>query len=69
MHTIIRLPEVIKAIGLSRSSVYLLIKNDPTFPQPFKLGLRAMGFSADEIDYWLTQRPRSGVMLNGKVLP
>jgi prophage regulatory protein len=57
---IIRLPAVIKAVGLGRSSVYLLIKNDPDFPRPFKLGARAVGFSAQEIEHWITQRPRSG---------
>ena len=54
--TILRLPEVITRIGLSRSTIYFRI-NEGTFPAPIKLGGgRAVGFLESEIDEWLIQQ-------------
>ena len=50
---IIRLPELIERIGLSRSSIYTRINSDPAFPQPLSLGGRSVGWVSGEVDAWL----------------
>ncbi len=56
---ILRLPEVIARIGLSRSSIYLRIKDDPSFPKPVSLGARAIGFYSNELERWIDSRTRA----------
>lgn len=56
MPKILRLPDVIKATGLSRSSIYLAMKKG-TFPTPIKLGERAIGWPEDAIKDWADTRP------------
>jgi prophage regulatory protein len=53
--TIIRLPVVKQRTGLSRSSIYLRA-SEGTFPQPVKLGARASGWIAEEVDAWIAAR-------------
>ncbi|KQV52454.1 AlpA family transcriptional regulator [Massilia sp. Root335] len=48
----IKLPEVISMTGLSRSSVYLLIKKG-NFPPQIKLSTRSSGWLWREINSWL----------------
>lgn len=55
MNMILRLPEVIKITGLSRSSVLLYI-SEGTFPTNIKLGARSVGWLESEIDEWIQQR-------------
>jgi prophage regulatory protein len=55
MHTILRLPEVKKSTGLSRSTIYLRISQG-TFPKPVSLGGRAVGWLEAEIQEWLQRR-------------
>ena len=47
--TILRLPEVMARTGLSRSTIYSKM-DKREFPQSISLGLRAVGWDADEID-------------------
>ncbi len=47
-HSILRLPDVKAATGLSRSTVYLRIAYG-VFPHPVNLGGRAVGWPADEV--------------------
>lgn len=54
-HTILRLPEVKRSTGLSRSTIYLKIAQD-TFPKPIPLGSRAVGWLEAEIQDWLQRR-------------
>jgi prophage regulatory protein len=49
---ILRLPEVIDITGLSRSTIYEMIKND-RFPRQTKLSVRAVGWKVEEIDSWM----------------
>lgn len=51
--TILRAPEVRKRTGLSRSTLYLKIKNGEFLPS-ISLGDRAVGWSSAEIDDWIT---------------
>jgi prophage regulatory protein len=55
MQTIIRLPTVRQRTGLSRSSIYNLIARRQ-FPAPIKLGARASGWLAEEVDRWINDR-------------
>ncbi len=55
MHTILRLPDVKRSTGLSRSTIYLRISQG-TFPKPVNLGGRAVGWLEDEIQEWLQRR-------------
>lgn len=52
---ILRLPEVITKTGRSRSTLYADIEAG-RFPKPVKLGARAIGFVADEVDAWIAER-------------
>ncbi len=55
MHRILRLPEVKRSTGLSRSTLYLRI-SEGTFPKAVSLGGRAVGWLEAEIQEWLQRR-------------
>jgi prophage regulatory protein len=55
MHTILRLPDVKRSTGLSRSIIYLRIAQG-TFPKPVSLGERSVGWVEAEIQEWLQRR-------------
>jgi len=55
MHNILRLPEVKKSTGLSRSTIYLRVSQG-AFPKPVSLGGRAVGWLEAEIQQWLERR-------------
>jgi prophage regulatory protein len=55
MHTILRLPDVKRSTGLSRSTIYLRITQG-AFPKPISLGGRAVGWLETEIQQWLQRR-------------
>lgn len=52
---ILRLPQVLEVTGLKRSTLYLL-RSDGQFPQPVKLGKRAVGWRSGDIQNWIDQR-------------
>jgi prophage regulatory protein len=53
--TIVRLPSVERASGLSKSSIYALIAAGK-FPRPVKLGKRASGWLESDIAAWQAAR-------------
>ncbi|MDE0653910.1 MAG: AlpA family transcriptional regulator [bacterium] len=53
---IYRLPAVVSACGISRSTIYEMIGRGE-FPRPVKLGARAVGWRRSDIEAWLTSRP------------
>ena len=55
----LRLRSVVSMTGLSKSTLYRLIKQG-RFPQPLRLTQRAVRWRREEVDEWLSQRPRSG---------
>ena len=57
MPKIIRLPEVIQRVCLSKATIYRLIKSED-FPQPLQLGCRSVAWRVDDISTWLDSRPR-----------
>ncbi|MDY0029231.1 MAG: AlpA family transcriptional regulator [Pseudobdellovibrionaceae bacterium] len=52
---ILRLPDVKKRTGLSRSTIYLNISKG-TFPRHISLGVRCVGWLESEIDAWVQAR-------------
>ena len=50
--SILRLNDVMRRIGLSRSTIYQRI-TEGTFPKPISLGDRAIGWLESEVDGWL----------------
>lgn len=53
--TILRLPEVKKQTGLSRSGIYQLISLGQ-FPKQIKLSVRSSGWVESEIQQWIDDR-------------
>ncbi|WP_080649103.1 helix-turn-helix transcriptional regulator [Dickeya oryzae] len=49
---LIRLPEVLKRVGLSRARMYGLI-NIGRFPKQVRIGLRSVAFVESEIEAWM----------------
>jgi prophage regulatory protein len=54
----LRLAEVLKRVGLGRSSVWRMVKEN-RFPAPRRLSTKAIGWLDDEIDDWLKARTSS----------
>ena len=57
--TVLRLPVVRQRTGLSRSTIYALMKIGK-FPLPRRIGARAVGWPEDEIERFINTRPRGG---------
>ncbi|OZB35360.1 MAG: AlpA family transcriptional regulator [Halothiobacillus sp. 15-55-196] len=55
MDSILRLHDVPRITGASRSSIYLWVSAG-IFPQPVKLGVRAVGWRRSEVQQWLDDR-------------
>lgn len=51
----IRMNEVIRMVGMSKSTIYSYI-NDGEFPKPIKLGTRAVAWQRGTIDIWVINR-------------
>lgn len=65
MKRIIRLPEVVKKTGLSRSSIYAYM-NEGRFPKSFDLGERSKGWLENSIDQWIDSKIKDNGGLNDK---
>lgn len=52
---ILRFPQVINLTGLARSTIYLRI-SEGTFPKPFNLGVRTVGWLESDIEAWIQSR-------------
>ncbi len=63
MVTIMRLPEVRRTTGLSRSTLYMRIA-EGKFPKPVNLGGRAVGWLQSEVEAWLERQVEAS--RNGK---
>jgi len=58
---LLRLPQVVARVSLSRSSIYeMLGRNPPAFPRPIKLSRRAVCWPASAIDTWISERIAAG---------
>lgn len=56
---ILKLPTVIEDVTLSRSSIYQKMKAGQ-FPRSIKLGVRAVGWRASDIQKWIQEQPING---------
>jgi prophage regulatory protein len=54
----LRLREVLRRTGLSRSTIYAYIAAKE-FPSPIPLGPRAVGWVEDEVNAWIEERIRA----------
>jgi prophage regulatory protein len=52
----LRLPAVLQATGLARSTVYRMVA-EHTFPAPVKLAKRAVGWRQEDVREWTNGRP------------
>ena len=55
---VLRVKQVIERTGLSRSTVYALLKSDPTFPRKIQLSARTTGIIESDLDAWIASRAR-----------
>jgi prophage regulatory protein len=53
--TFLRLPEVKRRVGLSRSEIYRKVKAGE-FPKPVKLSAQASAWAEHEIEAWCSER-------------
>ena len=58
MERLLKRQEVERRIGVTRSSLYRLMRSDD-FPLPVKIGPRTNRWLPSEIDAWIETRPRS----------
>ena len=59
--TILRLRDVVKMTGISRSRIYIyMAREEDAFPRPLKLGIRSVGWRRAEVEAWLDARERAG---------
>ena len=58
MKHLIRISEVCRVVGLSRSEIYRLIALGD-FPKQIPLGARAVAWDADEVQAWVYDRIES----------
>jgi prophage regulatory protein len=57
---VLRLPEVMHRVGLSRSTIWRLVRRSE-FPIPIPLSTNAQGWFEDEVSAWLTERASSRI--------
>jgi prophage regulatory protein len=60
---ILRIHDLILAVGLAKSTLYAKIKNG-TFPAPIKLSDRAVGWDAESISMWLAERKSASIAVH-----
>ncbi|QMU60788.1 MAG: AlpA family phage regulatory protein [Gammaproteobacteria bacterium] len=53
--TVLKLPEVVERVRISRSTIYHNISNN-SFPKQIKLGERAVGWLEADINNWLKNK-------------
>lgn len=58
--THLRLPELTQKLGVGRSTVYKLIKQDG-FPKPVKITRRVSAWNSDEVQAYLTRQQTASV--------
>ncbi|MDD3577112.1 helix-turn-helix transcriptional regulator [Halothiobacillus sp.] len=65
---ILRMPDVQRMTGLSRSSIYRLIAQG-NFPSAIKLSSLAVGWRQSAIEVWLLQRASLGMVPHHRPVP
>ena len=55
MKSVLKLPQVIKVVSLSRASIYNYVAQGK-FPKPIPLGGRSVGWLDSDIEQWIEDR-------------
>ena len=55
---LMRREQVEQRTGLARTTIYRKMR-DGSFPQPIRVGVRAVRWPSSEIEAWLASRPRA----------
>lgn len=63
---ILRIPALVKKLGIGRSTIYDWIdpdstRYDPTFPLRIKIGVKAVGWLESEVDEWILSKTKQPV--------
>jgi prophage regulatory protein len=53
---LVKLPELMARTARSRSAVYRLINNDPSFPKPITIGVRCVAWVESEVDAYIRRQ-------------
>jgi predicted DNA-binding transcriptional regulator AlpA len=56
---IVSIVDAAKVINVSRATLRRLLKADQSFPRPLRIGQRRIGWRTDELNEWLSLRPRN----------
>lgn len=56
LRKLLSLPATCDKTTLKRSTAYVLMRDDPTFPKPVKIGARRIAFVESEVDAWIDSR-------------
>lgn len=56
---LLKLPDVVKAVSLSKASIYKLISKGK-FPKPLKLSTRSVAWHIDDLNAWIDALPKGG---------
>lgn len=59
---ILRIQQVTDTIGLSRASIYRLMKLG-LFPKSIRIGIKAVGWLQSEIELWIAEREIFGITI------
>lgn len=57
---VIRIKELTATVGLSRSTIYARI-NEGTFPKPFPIGGRLVGWLESDIQLWIKEQAKQRI--------
>ena len=55
---LLRLSEVLTRTALGRSTIYRLMR-EGSFPEPLRIGARAVRWRQSEVEDWVAARPRA----------
>lgn len=66
MNKIFRLSEVQQITGLSKSTIYLMMKNEE-FPKNIMLGIRAVGWAESDLRAWVETKLSKKQASNSKL--
>jgi len=61
--SLLRLPAVLERVGLSRSSIYLLMRRGDFPPSCRLTGEKSVAWRASEVDQFIASRPNTQVLM------
>jgi predicted DNA-binding transcriptional regulator AlpA len=56
---ILSINDAAKTLCVSKATLRRVMRADQTFPRPLKIGQRRIAWRKDELDHWLSLRPRN----------